>query len=96
MNDTHFYKQSTKAPAPAKDISSIVRYLTKTFNMACSSLERAVRTDKGPNRAYLLQTEFAYKLNELMLCHPSVLQKNIAECNEFIDEVIQLVNSIEE
>jgi hypothetical protein len=61
--------------------------------MACSSLERAARTEKsGPNRAYLLQTEFAYKLNEVMMCHPSILQKNIAECNEFIDEVVQLIN----
>jgi hypothetical protein len=89
------YQRTQKLPAPTqvKDITSIVRYLVKTFNLACSSLERAARTEKGgANRAYLLQTEFAYKLNEVMMCHPSILQKNIADCNEFIDEVVQLIS----
>jgi len=76
-----------------KDISQIVRYLTNTFNMAISSLDRAARTKTGPNKAYLLQTEFAYLLNEVMQGPRSVLQKHIAICNEFIDEVIQELSS---
>lgn len=79
--------------APAvKDISQIVRYLTSTFNSALSelSLDRAARTKKGANKAYELQTEFAYLLNEVMQGPRSLLQKHITDCNEFIDTVLQM------
>lgn len=80
---------------PVKDISQIVRYLTNTFNMvlSSSSIDRAARVKHVPNRAYELQTEFAYRLNEVMIGPRCMLQKNIAECNEYIDEVMQELNS---
>lgn len=85
-----YEKQQTPTPV-VKDISQIVRYLTNTFNMVLSSskLDKAARTKTGPNRAYQLQTEFAYLLNEVMQGPRSILQKNIAVCNEYIDTVIQ-------
>lgn len=73
----------------SKDINQIVRYLTTTFNVATSGLERPIRTKQGPNRAYELQTEFAYRLNEVIQGPPSLLQKHITDCNDFIDDVIQ-------
>ena len=87
--------EKAQTPTPAvKDISQIVRYLTNTFNMVISSsaLDKAARTKTGPNRAYQLQTEFAYLLNEVMLGPRSIMQKNIAVCNEYIDQVIQELN----
>lgn len=79
-----------KEPQKEKDIGQIVRYLTSTFNQATARLERAFRgKNGGPNRAYVLQTEFAYRLNELVLGPRCVLQRNIAECNDFIDQVVQ-------
>lgn len=75
-----------------KDIGQIVRYLTSTFNQATSKLERPHRgKTSGPNKSYILQTEFAYLLNEVVMGPRSVLQKNIAECNNFIDSVVQLL-----
>lgn len=72
-----------------KDIDQIVRYLTGTFNKAKSGIERAFRSkDKGPNLAYILETEFAYRLNEVTIGPRCLLQRNIAECNDFIDQVI--------
>ena len=81
--------------APAKDITQIVRYLTTTFNIAINSLDRAARTKTGPNQAYLYHTEFAYRLNEVMQGSRSLLQRNITECNEYIDEVMQALNKAE-
>lgn len=79
-----------KEPQREKDIGQIVRYLTTTFNQAISSLERAARTnEKGPNRAYVLQTDFAYLLNEVVQGPRCVLQRNITACNEFIDQTVQ-------
>lgn len=78
--------------APVKDITQIVRYLTNTFNFAISSLDKAARTKIGPNLAYSHQTEFAYRLNEVMQGSRSLLQRNITECNEYIDEVMQEIN----
>lgn len=73
-----------------KDIGQIVRYLTSTFNHATQGLERPFRGKKnGPNEAYFLQTEFAYLLNELTAGPRCMLQKHIADCNEFIDQVVQ-------
>jgi hypothetical protein len=76
-----------------KDIGQIVRYLTTTFNQATSQLNRPFRSNaKGANQAYQLQTAFAYLLNEVVQGPRCVLQKNIAACNEFIDQVIQDLN----
>lgn len=73
-----------------KDVGQIVRYLVSTFNQATSKLERPFRgKTSGPNRTYLLQREFAYLLNEVMQGPRCVLQRNIADCNEFIDKVVQ-------
>ena len=83
-----------KEVAKEKDVDQVVRYLTSTFNKAKSKLERAARgKETGPNRAYVLETEFAYLLNEVIQGPRSVLQKNIAECNDFIDKVIVEVNT---
>lgn len=80
-----------------KDIGQIVRYLTVTFNQATAKLERPFRsTTKGANVAYYLQREFAYLLNEIVQGPRCVLQKNIAACNDFIDEVVQELNTYTE
>lgn len=78
-----------KEPVREKDIGQIVRYLSSTFNQATSSIERAHRGNDGPNLAYRLQTEFSYLLNEVVQGPRCVLQRNITECNEFIDQVVQ-------
>ncbi|MGZ8890256.1 MAG: hypothetical protein ACXW0J_02510 [Nitrososphaeraceae archaeon] len=82
-------KNTSSAP---KDISQIVRFLTNTFNAAVHRLnvDRPARTKKGANTAYQLQTEFAYLLNEVMQGPQGLLQKHIADCNNFIDEVLQM------
>lgn len=82
--------------APVKDITQIVRYLTSTFNSATFNLDRAGRGKNGTNLAYKLQTEFAYRLNEVVQGSRSLLQRNITECNEYIDEVMQLINKTEQ
>lgn len=70
-----------------RDIDSIIRYLTTTFNAATSGIEKAFRNTKTgeANLAYHMQTEFAYRLNEVVQGPRGVLQKNIADCNEYID-----------
>lgn len=86
-----------KEVSKEKDIGQIVRYLTSTFNQAISKLERPFRPQGGPaNRTYILQTEFAYLLNEVVQGPRCVLQKNIAACNEYIDQVVQELNAGEE
>lgn len=73
-----------------KDVNQIVRYLVNTFNHATEHLERAFRSSTtGPNTAYLLQRDFAYLLNDLVQGPKCMLQKHIADCNDFIDDVIQ-------
>lgn len=73
-----------------KDVSQIVRYLTTTLNQAMSGMERPFRGKKaGPNEAYIIQTEFAFLLNDVMQGPRCMLQKHIADCNEFIDQVVQ-------
>ena len=82
------------AEVKEKDIGQIVRYLTNTFNHATSSLDRPFRgRGTGPNEAYIMQTEFAYLLNELMQAPKCMQQKYIAECNDFIDQAIGIVNA---
>lgn len=80
-----------------KDIGQIVRYLTATFNQATSRLERPARVGKPPqaNEAYLLQRDFAYLLNELVQGPRCMQQKNIADCNEFLDKLIQELSRIQ-
>lgn len=83
-----------KEPQRQKDVGQIIRYLSSTFNQAISPLERAQRTkEKGANRAYLMTRDFAYLLNEVALCPPCVLQRNITLCNEYIDQVMQEVQA---
>lgn len=72
-----------------KDISQIVRYLTSTLNQALSGQDRPVRTKAGPNNTYIIQTEFAYLLNEIMQGPKCMVQKYIADCNDFIDQVLR-------
>jgi len=75
-----------------KDIGQIVRYLTSTLNRAIAELDKPFRGAKlGPNKAYIIQTEFAYLLNEVVQGPRCMLQKNIVACNEFLDQVIQEV-----
>lgn len=77
-----------------KDIGQIVRYLSNTFNQATSKLERPFRSQKtGPNEAYIMQTEFAYIINELVQAPRCMQQKYISDCNDFIDQVIMEVNN---
>lgn len=76
-----------------RDIDSIVRYLTTTFNAATAPLDKAFRNAKTgeQNLAYRMQTEFAYRLNEVVQGPRGVLQRNIAECNDYIDQAISTV-----
>lgn len=89
--------EAKKTTAPEKDINQIVRHLTYMFNTVTSGLDRAQRVlVQGmmvPNDAYRYQTEFAYRLNEIMVGPRSVVQKNIAECNEYIDQILVELNS---
>ena len=79
--------------AKEKDVEQVVRYLVSTFNKATASFERAFRGKKsGPNNAYIMETEFAYLLNEVMQGPRCLLQKNIAACNDFIAEVTDHVS----
>ena len=72
-----------------RDIEQVVRYLTTTFNKAKAGLERAFRgKTTGANQTYVFETEFAYRLNEVIQGPRCMLQRNIAECNEYIDYVI--------
>lgn len=78
-----------KEQAKEKDVDQVVRYLTTTFNKAKTGTDRAFRGKTvGPNKAYIIETEFAYRLNEVMRGPRCMLQKNIAECNDFIDQVV--------
>jgi hypothetical protein len=78
-----------KEQAKEKDVEQVVRYLTTTFNKAKGGLDRAFRgKTSGPNSTYIIETEFAYLLNEVMQGPRCLLQRNIAECNEFIDQVM--------
>jgi hypothetical protein len=90
--------QQPTAERKERDIDSIVRYLTTTFNNATSKLERPFRSSKTgeSNLAYKLQTEFAFRLNEVMQGPRGVLQKNIAECNEFIDFAMSEVAKVQQ
>lgn len=76
-----------------KDVGQIIRYLTSTFNQATMSLPRPMRSvAEGANETYKMQTEFAYLLNEVAQGPRCLLQKNIAACNEYIDQLIQQLN----
>lgn len=88
------YTPAEKAPAKEKDIDQIVRYLTSTFNNATSKLERPFRSTKTgvSNAAYQYQTEFAFRINEVIQGSRGVLQRNITECNAYIDFVISALN----
>ncbi len=81
-----------------KDVGQIVRYLTTTFNTATAKMERPFRPAyTGPaNQLYKWQTEFAYRLHEVIVGPRSIIQYNIAKCNEFIDEVVQALNHQQE
>lgn len=85
--------QPQQQQAPVKDISLTLRHLNNMFNAVTNGLEKANNHPKtGPNLTYQIQSEFAYRINEVMIGPRCLLPKNIAECNEYIDEVIQLLN----
>jgi len=80
-----------------RDIGSIVRHLVATYNKAANPLERAFRSkSSGPNLTYRLDTEFAYRLNEVMQGPRALLQQNVQACNEHIDDVLKQVRATEE
>lgn len=80
-----------RQPVKERDIEQVVRYLSSTFNQATSKFERAARTKLGvANKAYIIQTEFAYMLSELMLSPRCMQQKYITDCNNLIDQIISL------
>jgi hypothetical protein len=79
-----------KEPVKEKDVGQIVRYLSSAFNQATARMERPFRSKNGgANRLYLMQTEFAYRLNEVVQGPRCMMQKHIADCNAFIDQTIQ-------
>jgi hypothetical protein len=78
-----------KEQAKEKDVEQVVRYLTATFNKAKAGSERAFRGKTiGPNETYVMETEFAYLINDVMQGPRCLLQKHIAMCNDFIDQVM--------
>lgn len=84
-----------KQPA-VRDVGKITKYLTNMFNSILTGLPRAVRNKDGSNMAYKYETEFAYRLNEIMIGPPSLQQKYISSCNEYIDEVMQDINKLKQ
>lgn len=80
-----------REPQKERDVQQIVRYLTSQFEKAMVNQDRPARTKSGPNDTYKWQTEFAYRLNELVQGPKCMIQPNIAACNEFIDFVLQQV-----
>ena len=90
----HTAYDKTDREVKEKDIGQIVRYLSATFNQATSKLDRPFRDNKsGANETYIIQSEFAYLLNELMQAPRCMQQKYISDCNDFIDQVIMEVNN---
>jgi hypothetical protein len=88
---------SQPAEKPVKDVNQIIRYLSTTFNrVTASKLERAVRDNKTgtTNEAYIIQTEFAYLLNEVVMGPRCTMQKSIVACNEFLDMLVQELASV--
>lgn len=76
-------------PVKEKNIGQVVSYLTNTFGRATQHLDRPFRHPKdGANKAYQLQTEFAYLINEIMQSPTCVQQKYITACNELIETVL--------
>jgi hypothetical protein len=80
--------------AKERDVDSIVRYLTSTFNTATAGIEKPFRNSKTgeSNLAYKLQSEFAHRINEVMVGPRGVLQKSISDCNAYIDYAMQEVS----
>lgn len=74
-------------PKKEIDISRSIRYLTHTFNQATSKMDRPWRNTKTgqSNALYMMQREFAYRLNEIVMAPRSVTAKAIADCNAYID-----------
>ena len=79
-----------RPPQKEKDIGQIIRYLTHTFNVATSSLDRPWRNSKTGEATtlYTFQREFAYRLHEVTMAPRCLTQKAISECNEYIDFII--------
>lgn len=88
-------KEQPKEAQKEKDVGQIVRYLTHTFNQATAKMERPWRNQKTGemNALYIMQTEFAYLLNEIAQSPRCLMQKAIAECNNFIDQAITEASS---
>lgn len=72
-----------------RDITQVIRYLTKMFENVTSKMDRPRRDDKGANKLYGLQTEFAYLLNEMVQGPKCMQQVHIAAANELIDGILQ-------
>ena len=83
-------RETAREPQKEKDVGQIIRYLTHTFNQATSKLERPWRNHKTgvANQLYVLQREYAYLINEVGQAPRCLVQKAIADCNEYIDKVI--------
>lgn len=83
----------TSTPPKERDVESVVRYLTSTFEKTCRGLERplaawTIKTGFVANDTYRLQREFAYFLHELTIGPKSVVQRSISDCNNLINEVL--------
>lgn len=78
-----------------RDINQIISYLNNTFKRVTEKYDRPNWNYKtGANNLYILQTEFAYLIHEIMIGVPCMVQRNIALCNEFIDEIVQHNNNV--
>lgn len=84
--------ENTITPTKERNVEQVVRFLTHTFEKAIGPLDRAARTKNGPNLAYRLQTEFAYRINEVQQGPKCMLQYNITSVNQYIDDVMIMMS----
>lgn len=80
-----------------REIDQAVRQLITAFNKATAGLERPFRgKNSGPNATYIIQTEFAYLIDDLQRGPWCMFPQAVQKCNAFIDEVIGEVQQVEQ
>lgn len=79
------HKSRPRSPKKAIDTNQVVRYLSKVFSIATENLGRdAPRGSELHN----LQVEFSYFIDEITRGYTYQVSKVIADCNEFIDNIV--------
>lgn len=79
------------------NVEKTVGHLCSTFSRVLHGLDRSFRgKNTGPNLAYRLETEFAYRIHEVQVGPRVLLPENIAHCNSFIDEAMGIVEQFKQ